>query len=359
MKKRKAGFIITMLLSCVLVLSGCGSDKTTGKDPGESTNAAGTDSFTVSFIDSDGTTVLSTKEVKAGELVSEYTPEKENQVFMGWFGTPSLAHEFDFTQPITADTEIFAGFLEVVEDTRTYAVVGSGKSPLLSASNWGKEIEDEHYLTKSEDENVYTITMDLCEGDEFQFAVDSSWNEQRGGGYMANTDIDGTDYFSVSGGLSDSTKKANIKCLITGNYTLTLTTHPGEDAYDKIEWTYNGDMLGEILETETDYYIKGAIVTGWEDKYDDMYKMTEEDGVYKLTIALEEGDEFLFTTIVTADGNSGVGTEYVRYSNITDETSLSYVDGTESYNIIPKQNGTYSFSYNPDTKELTVEFKAE
>ena len=104
------------------------------------------------------------------------------------------------------------------------------------------------------------------------------------------------------------------------------------------------------------YFIKGAVITGWEDKYDTQYGLVEKDGIHALTIDLEEGDEFLLTSLITVDGNSSVGNEYVRYSNISDETSLSYVDGSENYNMIAKKAGTYTFSYDPATQELKVDF---
>lgn len=389
MKKKKISLIIAATILSMSVLYGCGNEETGAADTQEEqtessepseepvTEAEDADeSFTVTFYDTDETTVLSTEEVKSGEFATEYVPEKEDLVFMGWFATPSMAHEFDFTTPITGDTGIFAGFMENVEDTRTFAILGSGTSPLLSVSSWGKTINEEHYMEKSENENVYTITVDLCEGDEFQFAIDSSWNNQRGGGYMTTTSLDGTDYFNVAGGLTDDSKKSNIKCAVTGNYTFTLTTYPGADVYDtensyyseetkenynsnpydKIEWTYNGEMVAEQEELEVTYYIKGAIITDWEDKYDEQYKFTEADGVCTLTITLEEGDEFLFTTLVGAVEDKSVGNEYVRYSNISDEASQTFVDGTESQNIVAKKAGTYTFTYQPETKELTVEF---
>lgn len=382
--------IAVTALSVSLIYGCAGSDSSEGTVDNTETVSDGTDeiseeasnatpeaeSFTVTFYDTDETTILSTEEVANGATATEYTPEKENQLFMGWFATPSLTHEFDFTQPITEDTNIFAGFMEDVEDTRSFAIVGSGSSPLLAASSWGKVINEEHYLTKNEGENIYSITLDLYEGDEFQFAIDTAWSDQRGGGYMVTTDSDGTSYFAVSGGLSDNSQKSNIKCVVTGNYTLTLTTHPGADVYDTensyyseetkenynsnpydtIEFVYNGDIVAEQAEMETTYYIKGAIITNWEDRYDEQYAFTENNGIHTLTIDLEEGDEFLLTTLVTVDGNSGVGNEYVRYSNITDEISLSYVDGTESQNIIAKQAGSYTFIYHPDSKELIIDF---
>lgn len=392
MRKSKISIGIAVVMLGVLTLSGCQNTPADADSANVSSDTqtdtqeqpqAGEEApeeeqvYTVTFYDTDGTTVLSTEEVKSGDTVTEYTPEKENQMFMGWFATPTLAHAFDFTQAVTQDTDVFAGFMENVEDTRTFAILGSGTSPLMAVSNWGKTINDEHYMTKTEGENTYTITVDLCEGDEFQFAIDTSWNNQRGGGYMLNTGIDGTEYFAVSGGLSESSQKSNIKCVKEGNYTFTLKTYPGADVYDTknsyytedtkenynsnpydtIEWTYNGEASTEMADAEVSYFIKGAVITGWEDKYDAQYGLVEKDGIHSLTIDLEEGDEFLLTSLITVDGNSSVGNEYVRYSNVTDETSLSYVDGAENYNMIAKQAGTYTFNYNPETQELKVDFQ--
>lgn len=366
---KKKGLTLLLAAAMTLSMAACGETQTDGSGAEESSavaeNSSGeeskaADTFKVTFYDTDGTTVLSEEEVAAGATVAEYTPEKEGQVFMGWYATPSLGHEFDFSQPITADTKVFAGFLENVEDTRSFAIVGSGKSPLLAASSWGGVINEEHYMTKTDGENVYTMTVDLCEGDEFQFAINSSWEDQHGGGYLESTDADGVTYFSVSGGLSDDTKKANIKCLTDGNYTFTLSTHPGEDVYDSLTFTYNGEMLEAVGELKTTYYIKGAIVTGWQDDYDERYAFTEENGMHTLVIELDEGDEFLLTTLVTAeDGSSSVGNEYVRFTNITDEESLKYVDGTESANILTKAAGTYTFTYDPASAQLTVGFAAK
>lgn len=354
MKKRVLGWMMMSVLAGTLVLGGCGKEETVNTEVEETV----ADTFTVAFLDSDGTTELSTEEVKMGECATEYTPEKENMEFLGWYATPSMAHEFDFSKPITEDTQIFAGFVENVEDTRTFAIVGNGTSPLLAVSSWGSVIQEEHYLTKAADKNEYTITCDLAEGDEFQFAIDSSWSDQKGGGYLKNTAQDGTEYFSVAGGLSDDTKKANIKCLVTGNYTLTLTTNPNNESFDSISFSYNGEAVDSLGDFITTYYIKGAVCTGWADIYEEKYQFVENDGVHTLTIELEEGDEFLLTSTVTdADGKESVGTEYVRYSNVKDEASLGFVDGSEGDNMIAKQSGSYTFTYDPNTRELKVECK--
>lgn len=375
MKKRMMTLFLTMALASAFTMGG--SSVFASDDSGEEAAA----SYTVTFYDSDGETVLTTQEVAEGDFAEEYTPEKEGYSFTGWYATPTLSHDFDFESEITADTSVFAGFASYEEDTRSFAIVGSGSSPLMLSSSWGNVINEEHILTKEEveDANVYTITLDLYEGDEFQFAINSSWEDQRGFGYMETGYLDEVEYFSSSSGLGDSdSKKSNIKCVISGNYTFTLTTYPAEDLYDTesttyteetkenynyslydtITWVYNGEVEGEGTESTTDYYIKGAIITGWEDVYTDDLKFTETDGIYTLTITLEEGDEFLFTTLVTSGDTSSVGNIYVRYTNIAedDEESLALVSGSEGMgsNMIINAAGTYTFTYDPSTEILTV-----
>lgn len=379
MKRRS--FMLVLAASLVLSMGTAGC-KNREADKKTVTQEEGSreDTCKVTFYDSDGKTELKTEEVKSGECVNEYEPEKEG--FVGWFATPQMSHRFDFSKPITEDTSVFGGFVTYVEDTREFAIVGSGSSPALMESNWGKVIGDAQKMTKEENSgaNIYTITLDLNEGDEFQFAINTSWHNQRGYGYLDSISMDGKDYFANSGTLGDaSSKRANIKCAVAGSYTFTLTTYPGEDQYetdsasysednkeafninnyDMITWTYNGESTAGASAMQTDYYIKGAKITGWEDVYTDETRFTEKDGIYTLTIDLEEGDEFMFTSMVSDGETSGVGTEYIRYTNIAEEDteSLSYVTGTGNANLVAGKAGTYTFTYDPAAKILTVSCK--
>lgn len=386
--KRKAMaalLAVTVMTFGVYGLTGCGTTEGGANTTEEGGVAAGTENagvHTVTFYDSDGTTVLSTAEVEDGASVEEYTPEKDGYTFAGWFATPQMSHKFDFSSAITEDTSVFAGFVSYVEDTRSFAIVGSGKSAVLMESNWGAVIGEAQTMTKEDvdGENRYTITVDLEAGDEWQLAIDTSWGDQRGYGYLAYIEQDGVEYFENSGGIGDTgVKKSNIKVAVSGNYTITLTTYPGEDtydtedsyyseenkenfnynAYDTITWTYNGEAASDGVSYETDYYIKGAIITDWQDVYTDETKFEENDGIYTLTIELEEGDEFLFTTLLTSGDSQSVGNEYVRYTNIAsdDSESLSYVTGTDSANMVAVSAGTYTFTYDPSTTVLTVAFQ--
>ena len=145
--------------------------------------------FTVTYYD--GTTVLKTEEVEKGGHATYWEPEaKEGMEFSDWYVDAGLNRVFDFEgESITADRNLYAGYVAVgTDDTRTWAIVGSGQGDILSSSAWGTVITDVHMLEKTEGENEFTITLDLYEDDQFQFATDTSWMNQRGFGYIPLAD---------------------------------------------------------------------------------------------------------------------------------------------------------------------------
>lgn len=245
--------VLCLLLIVVLALTACGGNDAPENPPSESAPATpdataleipAAAGLTVRFIDGDSE--LKAEIVDSGRTATEYTPTKDGATFVGWFATPSMSIPFDFDMPITEDTQIFAGFTVYQEDARDFFLVGNGTSPLLLASEWGGNITDEHKLTR-DGNNQYSITFDALVDDEFQFAINSSWEDQRGFGYLTTDSLpDGTKAFEVRGGLGDSTKTANIACALDGNYTFTLTTYPADgDLFDTITFIRNGDATGE------------------------------------------------------------------------------------------------------------------
>ena len=333
---------------------------------------------TVTFMD--GETVLKTEEVEDGATVSEYTPTKDRGYeFVDWFATPSKNHEYDFSTPITEDVTIYAGFTLFKDDTREFYVLGSGTSELLFTSDWGAVITDAHKLTKADGKNEYSITMDIKEGDQFQFALDSEWSNKRGYGYLDTLTLaDGTEVFSGEGSVyDDSAKGSNIVCEYSGNYTLTLYTYPNEDyyntsgtgytedrkeiynigTYDKITWVRNSDVINDSV-TITDFYIKGASITNWADMYNSNTQMVNNGGTYTMSVYLKEGDQFMFTSRITKieDGETtySTGSEYIKAENL-DDASAAYVGG-ETGNMTALASGTYTFTYDGET--LSVAFDA-
>ena len=359
MKKMKWISLLLVAAMAISLFAGCAKEET---------------KFTVEYMD--GETVLKTEEVVDGGTVTAWTPEKEGQTFVGWFATPTMSVEFDFSKPINENTKIFAGFSAYAEDTRTWAIVGSGKGDLLLSSNWGKVIADAHILEKTGD-NEYSITIDLYAGDEFQFAINTSWHHKRGFGYLEIVkDASGNEAFTGSGGIGETAAKGqNIKVAMDGNYTITLHTHPGDDYYDesnanyseankevfnlsdfdKITWVRNGDPA-ELSSSVTNYYIKGANITLWADLYNEATGFAKVGDTHTLTIYLREGEEFMFTSLVTENGASSVGSEYIKFENL-DEASKALFTG--SGNIVASKGGTYTFTYNETTKVLSATLDSE
>ncbi len=368
---KKSRFTLLALGAAVCMFLGLAACK-----PQEEPEPEG-NTHTVTFMD--GETVLKTEEVEDGATVTEYTPEKEGYEFVDWFATPSKNHEYDFSSPVKEDVTIYAGFTLFTDDTREFYVLGSGTSELLFTSDWGAVITDAHKLTKADGKNEYSITMDLKEGDQFQFAIDAEWANKRGYGYLDTLTLDdGTEVFSGEGSVyDDSAKGSNIVCEYSGNYTLTLYTYPNDDyyntsgtgyteerkeiynigTYDKITWVRNGDVINDSV-TITDFYIKGADITGWADMYNANTQMLNNGGTYTLSVYLKEGDQFMFTSRITKieDGETtySTGSVYIKAENL-DDASAQYVGG-ETGNMTALASGTYTFTYDGTT--LSVSFDA-
>ena len=118
--------------------------------------------------------------------------------------------------------------LEVQERPTTWYILGNGSTEgsVLKTSSWGLKDETVQKLVDKGD-GVYEITLNLYVNDEFQICSDGSWSNKHGISKLQNpgTNFEGTD---------------NIKVLVEGNYTLTITIEENE-AEDKITWVRNGN----------------------------------------------------------------------------------------------------------------------
>ena len=331
--------------------------------------------FTVTYYD--GTTVLKTEEVEEGGYAAYWEPEaKEGMEFSDWYVDAGLNRVFDFEgEAITADRSLYAGYVAVgTDDTRTWAIVGSGQGDILSSSAWGTVITDVHMLEKTEGENEFTITLDLYEDDQFQFATDTSWMNQRGFGYIPLADrtmtVDGKEVtpFSGGGGIGETAdKQSNIIVEYPGNYTFTLTTYPDEDYYDDnvnnglvsisnfdtITYEYNGPAA-ELSSTVTEFYIKGQDITQWGDMYNPATQMTRVGSTYTLTVYLKAGDQVMFTSLNVdrETGESTVGTTYINVTNLDEESASLFT--AAGNNMTVNTSGEYTFTYDADSKTLSA-----
>lgn len=322
----------------------------------------------------DGQTVIKELDLVQGDTAENFTPSVDGKCFLGWYGTPTFTHEFDFTQALDGDTSIFGAFVGYKKDERKWAIAGSGKSNILSSSNWGKVYKDEHYLKNesTDTENIYTITVNLLKNDEFQFTdpqIDGSnvsWGHQRGAGNLVTGEKDGVKYFTPLTGFTGSPYTSNIQCNKDGKYKLTLRTYPAEDSainaepqnnrnyYDRIEFEYLGEYSEEVAKFETTFYLKGAKITNWGDYCNDYTTMTTTSGVAKLeNVYLEASDEFMFASLDKnlSTGEVAAGNTYIKASNLTD-AAKALVEGEGNMKV--KADGYYTFEYNVEKKELNV-----
>ena len=361
MKKAKFLCLTAATILSAVTLASCGG---------------GSSKVTVTFYDGD--TVLKTEKIDKGSKVSSYVPVKDDFVFTDWYATPNYVHPFDFDAPITQDTKVFGLFSKANQsvDTRDFYIVGSGTSEILRKSNWGKLFDDTTKMTKAADKNEYTYTVNLNVGDEFQFAINDKWHNQKGYGYLAtNLLADGTEAFTSSQTIGDNASlRINIKVITPGNYTFVLNTHPDDDTYetsnpqfkeenkeafninynDRITWTRNGDVTEEKVETVKEFFIKGASITNWKNMFNNATQLVEKDGVATLEVYLKQGDEFLIISRFTTGTEDPVeGNIYVKHNQLDDATKELF-DAQQNGNIIVKTTGTYTLSYNVKDNKLSA-----
>ena len=247
--------------------------------------------------------------------------------------------EADILEPYTPEEN---PDVDPAVDTREFFIKGAGKSPALD--NWGAGTK----MTKAEDKNEYTITVDLYVGDAFKIAT-GNWSAEFGPSSIEK-EVEETAYF---GGTS------NIECLVEGKYTFTLTTDPTDASKDTLVWERIGDAA-VIEETVTHFYIKGtAVAGGWEVAAGEATELTAkegEDGVYERSFDLVAGALMFYSQEVGKEtGNVSAGTAEIKNSHIDDD-SRDVVGTSTDGNIIIENAGTYTFTYNSSTKKVTITF---
>ena len=119
--------------------------------------------------------------------------------------------------------------LEIVARPTTWYILGNGatEGSVLHTSSWGLKDESVQKLV-DKGNGVYEITLNLYEGDQFKICSDGSWSNAHDLSDMPNP---GTN-FEAAG---------NVKVLVAGNYTLTLTIDADDETKDTITWVRNGD----------------------------------------------------------------------------------------------------------------------
>lgn len=332
------------LLACLLVLTmvlacGCNSEP-------DSTEPS---SWKVTFYESDGKTVI--QEVTVADGASVTVPEltKEGYLVEGFYATPALMVEFDFSQPVKEDTAVFVAWQSSVVDERPWMLAGSLAGYPDNA--WGKIWpQDDYLLQPLEGEfNTFYIDVNLYAGDAFKIAVIGegyAWdnNSSIDAGHLANK----TETAVLCSGENAFDSGANIQVMEDGKYRLILKTDaetlslcklsyerlgdadPKEEieiVYDMKLWASFNDWAGQDMQRNGDDLIwwceadvpAGGGEFGVKNAANGDWYSSEGN---KKNIALEEGHYMFFIELELVNGKPQLKGEIIA------EAPAYYVVGT-------------------------------
>ena len=233
MKKKLTRALLACLLVLTMVLAcGCNSEP----DPTEPVE------WKVTFYESDGKTVIQEATVADGEAVAMPELSKEGYLVEGFYATPALMVEFDFSQSIKEDTAVFVAWQSSVVDERPWMLAGSLAGYPDNA--WGKIWpQDDYLLQPLEGEfNTFFIDVNLYAGDAFKIAVIGegyAWDNSSSvdAGHLANK----TETAVLCSGENAFDSGANIQVLEDGKYRLILKTDAETLSLCKLSYERLGD----------------------------------------------------------------------------------------------------------------------
>lgn len=248
---KKMVVVALMAIWTAVSLCACGSAAQTASETQTEAESTEVQEITITFMN--GEEELGSIKAKDGQIIeeTEYSAfeNRENTEFLGWYETPTFlaSSQKDLkTDTFNKDTTLYGSFrsAEVAEDTRLWYIAGTSSAGSLKDNNWAgagtDEAVKEQFLLQPTGNmvNEFAITLDLYAGDEFQIIHDWAWDGQKG--YGCFTQIDNTQ-MENNGGLGGSADMSNVKVLMDGNYTITLTTNPDNPALDTLSIERNGD----------------------------------------------------------------------------------------------------------------------
>ncbi len=349
--KKRFGKLLGIVAACMLFVTACGATK---------------EEITVTFMNGEET--LGTVTGVAGEVLEGYEAYETvaDAEFLGWFETPSFLESSKkdlATATFEADITLYGSFksTNIAEDTRVWYVVGDGLSTVLANSAWaGADADDAakeacKLAPTGNVTNEFSLTLDLYAGDQFQVIHDWAWDGQRGFGYFTTID---TTQMENGGGLAGTSDKSNVNVLMDGNYTITMTTDPDNEAQDTLSIVRNGDPVtaaGDVVVEEEPAYVvtdatgivvKGSWVSDWSENKD--LTRTEGTNLFTITMDLDAGIELYFM-VYDNGADTGLG---MNGSAVVDEASKALLE--EAYNVKVAEAGTYTFTVDAETMTITV-----
>ena len=114
--KKKWMHTALAVATCVPLLAGCAGTKPNG----------GTGKYTVTYYDSDGTTVLLEQSVSPNGKAYDWTPSKSGYDFVDWYTTTEMNVPYEFDTAINSDVKIYAKFGTATPDEVKFTVTYYG-----------------------------------------------------------------------------------------------------------------------------------------------------------------------------------------------------------------------------------------
>lgn len=370
MKKLISALTVAVMLLSLLMLAGCTTNDPATPDQPDTPAA---ETVKVTFIDSDGVTVLKEMDVEKGSAPADPALTRDGYAIKGYYATPALLIPYDMTAAVDADTSIFVAWQSSVEDTRAWMLAGSLR--FYPENNWGHAWPQDDFLLQPTGEfNTFSIEVNLFAGDEFKVAVidqDYNWADAIDSSAL-------TERVALTGGEDAFASGANIKVVEDGKYILTLTTdaetlslcklsyerigdadEPAEYVYDMKLWASFNNWEGQdmiqngadlIFYCEADVPAEGGEFGVKNAATGDWYS---SEGNTK-NITLTEGHYMFFIELEVKDGKP------VLKGDIVAETPAYYVVGTcgnggwaadanasnTAYQLTQQADGTYAIDVN-------------
>ena len=190
------------------------------------------------------------------------------------------------------------------QDTRTWMIAGNFQGEDLKNNNWGEDGRlnaDKYDFEPVEGEfNTFTLTVDLYEGDVFQFGVfrydekpggvyERAWEHQKGFGLLEEP---GDNFTDEGNYLASEVNKHDIGVAIDGTYEFTMKTDVNNDNIGTITWERLSDAPElEALFTPTIYGTFNGYVMGANIAPEYVMEQTDTAGYeWSLTASMNQGD---------------------------------------------------------------------
>lgn len=336
-------------------------------DPEDSNTPSG-DGSEITVYWCQGQKILREDKVAPGTILTSWEPKVSGKEFIGWYANPGCTTKFDFTQPVTKDTEIYASFkttgaVDEIEPTYAdYYLIGTGVGS-LSVSGWNHENSAANLGMTDAGNGTYSITIEFYAGDMFQICNGLSWDGQRGIGCIEGAalvegsetqaevkDAEGNVVFTGTQEYSNPITAWNITCAPgqDGKYTFTLDT-----VTNTITW-----KLVERLEHKEQAPVENAIYfIGTFNNWDPL-GLTDE---WKLTPS-EDGKTWTGKLTITEDmyadwtlAEMGYSCVALKLYNAGNSTWIGF-NGDSNLGLVA---GVYEFTYYVDTNTFTYNLEGE